>query len=162
MTELRLPVADLTAALVVRTDRTDPAAWQRLLAELRRLPSTPLHLVDDPAWADAEPRTVLASAAEQEDLCVVFLADRRTMRSPHLALLALDVAPDEDRPEDLDPAYYQDLIDQLRADPPAREFRLAPAAVGTVHGNLLVANTDFDELARWAAESPDGVLHPSS
>ncbi|MFB7947516.1 hypothetical protein ACFC6L_21680 [Kitasatospora phosalacinea] len=161
MTDLRLPVADMTAALVVRTDRTDLAAWRRLLAELRRLPNTPLHLVDDPAWADAEPRTVLASAAEQEYLSVVFLADRRTMRSPHLALLALDVAAEEeDRPEDLDPVYYQDLIDQLRADPPAREFRLAPAAVDSVHGNLLIANMDFDEFARWAAGSPDGVLRP--
>ncbi|GLW54811.1 DUF6924 domain-containing protein [Kitasatospora phosalacinea] len=70
--------------------------------------------------------------------------------------------PVEDRPGNLDPAYYQDLIDRLRTDPPAREFHLAPAAVDTVHGNLLIANTDFDELARRAAESPDGVLPPTA
>ncbi|GLW71556.1 hypothetical protein Kpho02_38550 [Kitasatospora phosalacinea] len=159
MTHLRLPVVDPSAALVVRTDRTDPAAWRRLLTELRRLPTTPLHLVDDPGWADAGPLAVLASAAGQEDLSVVFLADRRTMRSPDLALLALDTSEeDEDDPEELDPAYYQDLIDRLRADPPVREFRLVPAAVDTVHGNLFLANLGFDELARRAAESPDGVL----
>jgi hypothetical protein len=44
---------------------------------------------------------------------VVFVADRMTVQSAQRALLALNVRADEE--EDLDPMYYQELIDSAPA-----------------------------------------------
>ncbi|MFI6729589.1 hypothetical protein NRF20_42855 [Streptomyces sp. R-74717] len=76
-----------------------------------------------------------------------------TMRSADRALLACDVWAED---EDLDPKYYQELIDS----PPRREFRTAPAAVHDVHANLSIANVDFEEIAQAASDDPEGVLRP--
>ncbi|MFJ7063039.1 DUF6924 domain-containing protein [Streptomyces microflavus] len=93
-----------------------------------------VHLVDDHAWADRTPDEACDEARRDDDLCVVFLADQTAMRSPHRALLALDIA--EDERQDLDPLYYQEIIDS----PPPREFRTVPASVHDVHANLSIAN----------------------
>ncbi|GGW26521.1 hypothetical protein GCM10010381_08410 [Streptomyces xantholiticus] len=81
---------------------------------------------------------------------MVFLADGVTMRSEHRALLALDIDTEE---ADLDPAYYQELIDS----PPPREFRTAPSGVHDIHANLSIANMDFEEFAEAASADPDGL-----
>ncbi|WP_254875694.1 DUF6924 domain-containing protein [Streptomyces sp. CAI 127] len=94
----------------------------------------------------------VAAAARDEELSVVFLADEVTMRSPLRPLLALDLGADDD--EDLDPMYYQELIDS----PPPREVRVLPDAVHMVHGNLQLANVDFPEFVEDAAADPDGVV----
>jgi hypothetical protein len=75
------------------------------------------------------------------------------MRSPHHALLTLNLLHED---EDLDPMYYQELIDS----PPAREFRTAPAAVHDVHANLSIGNMDFEEFAEEALADPEGILRP--
>jgi len=147
------------AALVVRTDYDDEAAWRAVLAELAQPWGSDgyhpeVHLVDDPAWAGATPEEVLQAVDHDEYLSVVFVADGTTMRSPHRALLALDTVYED--VSDLDPAYYQELLD----DPPASRFRTAPGAVHAVHGNLDIANMDFDDFARSALEDPEGVLRP--
>ncbi|MEV7521372.1 hypothetical protein [Streptomyces sp. NPDC091371] len=150
---------DEFAALVIRTDYGEEAAWRALVEELIR-PwgregeyEADVHLVDDPAWADATPDEVLAAVGRDEELSVVFLADRVTMRSPHRALLAL-YAGSEDEEDDLDPEYYQELVE----NPPAREFRTAPAGVHDVHANLSIANLDFEDYAAAAGEDPEGVF----
>ncbi|WP_329281363.1 DUF6924 domain-containing protein [Streptomyces sp. NBC_01451] len=142
-------------ALVVRTDYGDEAAWQAVAAELAQ-PwgddgefEASVHLIDDPAWADLGPDEVLNAARRDENLSVVFLADRVTMQSVHHALLALDIAEEED--EDLDPKYYQAIIDS----PQPREFRTVPAGVHDVHANLSIANMDFAEFAEAASADPD-------
>jgi hypothetical protein len=112
-----------------------------------------VHLIDDPAWADAAPDEVLTAVRRDENLSVVFIADRVTMQSADCALLACDVWAED---EDLDPMYYQELIDS----PPPREFRTAPAAVHDVHANLSIANVDFEEFAEEASADPEGVLRP--
>ncbi|MFJ9890772.1 DUF6924 domain-containing protein [Streptomyces sp. NPDC091287] len=81
-----------------------------------------------------------------------FLADGVTMRSPLRPLLALDLGADDD--QDVDPVYYQELIDS----PPPREVRVVPDAVHMVHGNLQLANVDFPEFAEDAAADRDGVV----
>ncbi|MCX5346059.1 hypothetical protein OG315_41205 [Streptomyces atratus] len=88
---------------------------------------------------------------QQASSSVMFVADRVTMRSADRAFLACDVWAEE---EDLDPKYYQELIDS----PPRREFRTAPAAVHDVHANLSIANVDFEEIAQAAFDDPEGVL----
>ncbi|ROR45982.1 DUF6924 domain-containing protein [Kitasatospora cineracea] len=113
-----------------------------------------VHLVDDPAWAGATAGAVVAPAARDEYLDVVFVADGTAMGSVRHALLALDLA-DEEEDGDLDPVYYRELAD---SPPPVREFRVAPAAVPGVHVNLVLGNMDFQELAAIAGAGPDGVF----
>ncbi|MFE0459454.1 DUF6924 domain-containing protein [Kitasatospora sp. NPDC058965] len=160
MTELPEIIGrDEFAVLIVRTDYEDAAAWRAVVEEASR-PSglggdyeAEIHLVDDPVWAGATAEAVIAAVKRDEDLSVVFIADDTTMKSAHHALLALDLCHED---EDLDPMYYQELIDS----PPAREFRSTPAAVHGVHANLSIANVDFHEFAESALADPDGVLRP--
>ncbi|MER6441723.1 hypothetical protein ABT275_36035 [Streptomyces sp. NPDC001185] len=147
------------AALIIRTDYDDEAGWRAVVAEAS-LPwgsdgefEALVHLVDDPTWAGATPDAVLAAVSRDEQLSVVFVADGATMQSAHHALLALNLSVEE---EDLDPMYYQELIDS----PPAREFRTTPAAVHDVHANLSLANLDFEDYAEAAVADPGGVLRP--
>ncbi|MDX3643526.1 DUF6924 domain-containing protein [Streptomyces sp. MB09-02B] len=111
-----------------------------------------VHLVDDAAWANRTPDEVLNEARPDENLSVVFLADRVTMQSAHRALLALDITEDEE--EDLGPMCYQELID---SPPPPRGFRTAPAGVHDVHANLSIADMDFAEFAEAASADPDRI-----
>ncbi|MFH9396024.1 DUF6924 domain-containing protein [Streptomyces sp. NPDC017556] len=148
---------DEWAPLVIRTDYTDDVAWREVVAELERVVGgreweSPVHLVDDRRWAGVTSDEALVAAARDEELSVVFLADGVTMRSPLRPLLALDLGADDD--QDLDPVYYQELIDS----PPPREVRVVPDAVHMVHGNLQLANLDFPEFAEEAAADPDGVV----
>ncbi|MGW7094105.1 DUF6924 domain-containing protein [Streptomyces sp. NPDC054874] len=143
--------------LVIRTDYTDDSAWREVVAELGRAAGareweSPAHLVDDRRWDGVTSDEALVAAARDEELSVVFLADGVTMRSPLRPLLALDLCADDD--EDLDPVYYQELIDT----PQPREVRVVPDAVHLVHGNLQLANVDFREFAEEAAADPDGVV----
>ncbi len=150
--------ADEWVPLVIRTDYTDDAAWREVVSELRRVAEveheweSAAHLVDDRRWDGVTRDEALAAAARDEELSLVFLADGVTMRSPLRPLLALDLGADDD--EDLDPVYYQELIDS----PPPREVRVVPDAVHMVHGNLQLANVDFPEFAEEAAGDPDGVV----
>ncbi|MEU5232641.1 hypothetical protein AB0G82_25665 [Streptomyces anulatus] len=145
------------APLVIRTDCTDDVAWREVVAELERVAGgreweSPVHLVDDRRWDGVTSDEALVAAARDEELSVVFLADGVTMRSPLRPLLALDLGADDDH--DLDPVYYQELIDS----PPPREVRVLPDAVHLVHGNLQLANLDFPEFAEAAAADPEGVV----
>ncbi|RKE02889.1 DUF6924 domain-containing protein [Streptomyces sp. TLI_171] len=152
---------DEFAALIIRTDYTDEAAWRAVVEEVSR-PwgmdgeyDAEIHLVDDPVWTGATAEAVVTAVMRDEYLSVVFVADDVTMKSARHALLVLDPVH-EDEDEDLDPMYYQELIDS----PPAREFRATPAAVHEVHANLSIANMDFQEFAAAALADPDGVLRP--
>ncbi|WP_424568662.1 DUF6924 domain-containing protein [Streptomyces sp. CH-036] len=161
MREKELPEvvrADEWAPLVIRTDYTDDAAWGEIVAALARAVEgerdweAAVHLVEDRRWDGVTGDKALAAAARDEELSVVFLADEVTMRSPLRPLLALDLGADDD--EDLDPVYYQELIDS----PPPREVRVVPDDVHMVHGNLQLANVDFAEFVEDAAADPDGVV----
>ncbi|QQM47304.1 hypothetical protein JEQ17_47120 [Streptomyces liliifuscus] len=150
---------DEFAALVIRTDYGDSASWQALVRKLtqpwgeRGQFHAQVHLIDDPVWAEATPDEVIAAVRRDESLSVVFMADRVTMQSSDRALLTCDVRAED---EDLDPMYYQELIDTR----PPREFRSAPGAVHGVHANLSIANMDFEEFAEIASADPVGVLRP--
>lgn len=150
--------ADEWAPLVIRTDYTDDAAWREIVAALalavegEREWEAAVHIVEDRRWDGVTGDEALAAAARDEELSVVFLADGVTMRSPLRPLLALNLGADDD--EDLDPVYYQELIDS----PPPREVRVVPVAVHMVHGNLQLANVDFSEFVDDAAADPDRVV----
>ncbi|MEV4330962.1 hypothetical protein AB0K02_10515 [Streptomyces sp. NPDC049597] len=147
---------DEFAALIVRTAYDDEAAWQAVVTDLTR-PwgdeceyDADVHIVDDPAWTGATPDDVLAAVRGDEDLSVVFLADKVTMQCAHRGLLALAVHDGED---DVDP---------MDGDPPPREFRTVPTGVHTVHANLSIANMYFEDYAETAFTDPDGVFRSFS
>ncbi|MFJ6016749.1 DUF6924 domain-containing protein [Streptomyces sp. NPDC092952] len=150
---------DVFDVLVIRTDFSDDESWSAVVEELRRpwgpgaeFPAS-VQLVDAPAWAGATADEVLAAAVD-EDLSVVFLADRETMQSPTRALLALSTVWEDN--SELDPVYYQELIES----PEPREFRVVPAAVHGVQVELALGNVGFAECAGAASEEPDQVLRP--
>lgn len=150
---------DEFAAVVIRTDYTDEPAWQAVVADLMQSWGEDgefearVHLVDDPVWAGVAPDEIRTAVSRDETLSVVFVVDRVTVQSFQRALLALDVWGEE---EDLDPMYYQELIDS----PLPREFRTCPAAVHDVHANLSLGNLYFEEFAEAASLDPEGVLMP--
>lgn len=145
------------AALVVRTDYTDDRAWRDVSAELMkpwgdRPYDAEVHFVDDPAWAGATVDEVLAAVRADEDLAVVFLADRTTLRAGGHALLAVTTLT---RQECLDDEDYERLTEF------GREFRTVPAGVHGIHANLSIGNLGFEEYAGWAHDDPEGILRPS-
>ncbi|MFG2570906.1 DUF6924 domain-containing protein [Streptomyces sp. NPDC048567] len=150
---------DLFDALVIRTDFSDDEAWNAVVGELQR-PWGPsgefaaaVQLVDAPAWSGATADEVLAALVD-EDLVVVFLADRGTMQSPVRALLAVSAVWED--VSGLDPVYYRELIES----PEPREFRALPAAVHGVQVDLALGNGDFAEYAAEASAEPDQLLRP--
>ncbi|MFB6818889.1 hypothetical protein ACFCV8_30555 [Streptomyces sp. NPDC056347] len=150
---------DLFDVLVIRTDFSDDEAWNAVVGELQR-PWGPsgefaaaVQLVDAPAWSGATADEVLAAVVDEE-LLVVFLADRGTMKSPARALLALSTVWED--VSGLDPVHYQELIES----PEPRKFRAVPASVHGVQVDLALGNVDFAEYAGAASAEPDQVLRP--
>ncbi|MFL1380091.1 MULTISPECIES: DUF6924 domain-containing protein [unclassified Nocardiopsis] len=140
------------AALVVRTDYGDEAAWSEVRARLESLPydglDTFFHFVDAPEWAGASADDVRAALAGDKEVPVAFLADAATMADPGLRpLLALYIYDGEEEQEELD----------LLAET-GPEFRTVPEEVFSIHVNLEIANMDFQEFADSAADAPGGVL----
>ncbi|MFC8226091.1 DUF6924 domain-containing protein [Streptomyces sp. NPDC057287] len=132
---------DLFDVVVIRTDFSDDESWNAaVVGELGR-PWGPggefparVQLVDASAWSGATAVQVLA-AAVNEDLSVLFLADRETMRSPERALPALSTNWEDE--SELDPVYYQVLIESGAAahlTGPASGTRPVPAKGGPRRG----------------------------
>lgn len=147
-------------ALVIRTDFSDDESWAVVVGELclswgpdGAFPAR-VQVVDAPVWSGVTADEVLAAVDEDEYLSVVFVADRYTMESPARGVLALSTVWEDEG--DLDPVYYQELIES----PEPREFRAAPAAVHAVHVNVTLGNMGFAEFAATASAEPDRVLRP--
>ncbi|KDN86321.1 DUF6924 domain-containing protein [Kitasatospora cheerisanensis] len=132
----RLPPAR-GAALLVRTDFTDSAAWHRL----RRTVATPsaegftpvVAEVDDPAFAGLGVAALTARLPPDHGAPLLVLADRRALADPELPLLAADLR-----------------------DPAAPALRVAAAALWSVENNLSLANLDYADFLR--AAGADGVF----
>ncbi|MFI1398130.1 DUF6924 domain-containing protein [Streptomyces sp. NPDC020681] len=141
-------------ALVIRTDYSDGAAWQQVVLGLRQPwgdedPSEPsCHLVNDPAWAGADADEVLAALPQDlhETLHeVVFLADGHTIQGEQ-TLLAVSTDPDmEDRDAEVPGLGF------------TRRFRILPAAVAEMVGNLAIANMSFEDFAGSAYDDPEQI-----
>ncbi|MFF9204371.1 DUF6924 domain-containing protein [Streptomyces sp. NPDC014986] len=134
-------------ALVVRTDYHDDQAWQDVAAALMEHDAH-VHFINDPAWAGATVDEVLTAVRADEDLAVVFLADRTTMQAEHHALLAITTLTREECEDDED---YEQLTEF------GREFRTTPAGVHDVFANLSIGNLGFEEYAAWAHDDPEGI-----
>ncbi|MFE2061607.1 DUF6924 domain-containing protein [Streptomyces sp. NPDC059467] len=144
-------------ALVVRIDYDDDCAWQDVTAALLEpwgdgAYEACVHFVDDPAWADAPLDHILPVVSADENLPVVFLADRTTMRAEDHPLLAVTTLT---REECLDDEDYEQLTEF------GTEFRTTPAGVHDVHANLSIGNLGFEEYAAWAHDSAKGIYRSS-
>ncbi|MEU0628936.1 hypothetical protein [Streptomyces sp. NPDC005989] len=143
-------------ALVVRTDYDDDRAWRDLAATLMepwgdRQYEAHIHFINDPVWAGANADEVLTAVSADEDLSVVFLADRVSMRAEHHPLLAVTLLTMEECADEED---YGQLTEF------GREFRTIPAGVHEVHANLSIGNLGFEEFAAWAHDDPEGIYRP--
>lgn len=156
-----------TDKLLVRTHFGDDAAWQAVLAagleswgddgdqDEEGFEST-TYPVDDPALAGWSTEQVREAVAEQDpDLRVLFVADEETMRSPHRALLAVNM---DDEPNFMDQGEYgTEHVTEF-----GRQFRIVPRHASGVHVNLWLANMDFTDWSHTASANPDGVFHDFS
>lgn len=144
---------DELAVLVVRTDYHDDQAWQVVTAALMepwgdRPYEAHVHFIDDPAWAGAAVDEALDAIRADENLPVVFLADRTTMQAESHPLLAVTTLTRKDCLDDED---YEQLTEF------GREFRTVPAGVHDVHANLDIGNLGFEEYAGWAHDDPERI-----
>ncbi|MFE4698927.1 DUF6924 domain-containing protein [Streptomyces sp. NPDC056738] len=144
---------DELAVLVVRTDYHDDQAWRVVAAALMepwgdRPYEAHVHFIDDPAWAEATVDEALNAIRLDENLPVVFLADRTTMQAESHPLLAVTTLTREDCLDDED---YEQLTEF------GREFRTTPAGVHDVHANLDIGNLGFEEYAAWAHDDPERI-----
>ncbi|WP_406407536.1 DUF6924 domain-containing protein [Streptomyces sp. NBC_01643] len=140
-------------ALVVRTDYQDDQAWQHVVAALMepsgdRQYEAHVHFIDDPAWAGATVDEVLTVVCTDDNLTIVFLADRTTMQAESHALLAVTTMTREECVDDED---YEQLTEF------GREFRTLPAGIHDVHANLSIGNLGFEEYAAWAHDDPERI-----
>lgn len=124
------------AALVLRTDFSDDAAWDAVCAasaaESLEGFMADLSFVSDPAFAGmtVEQVAALTTASYRTFL---FIVDHVTVTDPEMPLVAVDMH-----------------------DEPGRWFRVVPGRVWSVENNLSLANMDFREFAAHA--DPDSVF----
>ncbi|MCX5214689.1 hypothetical protein OG689_36455 [Kitasatospora sp. NBC_00240] len=139
------------AALIIRTDFSDEAAW-RAVCTASSQPwgdgdyEPVVHLVDDPVWAGAAADDVIAAVSADEELSVVFLADHITMRHQEYALLAVAVLTRDACVSDEEFEAYGGSV------------RVVPAGIHDIHANLLIANLDFADVAEAARIDPAGIF----
>lgn len=121
----RLPDSNL--ALVVRTDFSDDAGWDRICREIE----TPVgdfrayvSFVNDRVFEGLTPDELLAVARNSGYRTFLFVVDEEALRSPEHGILVID------------------LIHE-----PGRTFRTIPSEMWAVENNLSLANMDFSEFA---------------
>ncbi|MGY4920445.1 DUF6924 domain-containing protein [Streptomyces sp. 900116325] len=142
---------DRDAALIIRTDYRDEQAWTAVKEELMRSWGDGdfepyVHIADDPKWGGCTSAQILSAAVADEELSVVFLADRDSMRDGPLTLLAVAVLAREECDSD----------EEFEAD--GGEFRTVPAGVHEIHANLMIANLSFGDFKEAAEQGPQGTF----
>lgn len=142
---------DRDAALIIRTDYSDEQAWTAVKAELMKSCGDGdfdpyLHIADDPQWTGCTSAQIHSAASVDEELSVVFLADRDSMRDYPVTLVAVAVLTREECDSD----------EEFEAD--GGEFRTVPAGVHEIHANLMIANLSFGEFKDAAEEDPQGTF----
>jgi hypothetical protein len=132
------PLPRSQAALVIRTDFSDHAAWEAIGAAILQLTKegfgAQVEFVDDAAYRDLTKEQLLNLVPEGEERpFFLMVVDAVTVRSPDHPVLVVDLWRE-----------------------PGREFRAVPAAVQSIENNLSIANMDFAEFADAVGE--DGIF----
>jgi hypothetical protein len=127
-----------TQALVLRTDFTDEAGWERVYAAIT-LPEPVdgfrayVECVSDLAFEGITPQQVLDLLPADFPHTFLFIVDAQTLTHAETPVLVLDSAAER-----------------------GRTFRVIPAAIWGVENNLTLANMDFKEFAE--AVNADGIF----
>ncbi|MFG2779507.1 DUF6924 domain-containing protein [Streptomyces prunicolor] len=142
---------DRDAALIIRTDYHDEQAWAAVRAELMRSWGDGdfepyVHIADDPKWVGYTSAQILSAALTDDELSVVFLADRDSMSDGPVTLLAVAVLAREECDSD----------EEFEAD--GGEFRTVPAGVHEIHANLMIANLSFGDFKEAAEQDPQDTF----
>ena len=127
-----------TDALVLRTDFSDPFAWESIQAEVRAPAEFQAHVefVSDREFDGAPVADLLALIPDDRELYphdFLFVVDRTTVEQREHPVLVVDLG--EER---------------------GRCFRVAPSELWGVENNLSISNMDFAEFAD--AVDDDGVF----
>ena len=130
------PIPDTQNALVLRTDFSDPVAWEAIRAAIQQPVGSfqaYVEFVSDPAYDWITTAQVLALIPQGSNHTFIFIVDRIALSQPDHPILVVD------------------LYDQ-----PGRTFRVIPAEMWGVENNLSIANMDFEEFAD--AVDQDGIF----
>lgn len=125
-------------ALVLRTDFSDPDAWDDVRAEIQQSVGllrfrAYVEFLDDMEYANITKEQLIKLIPEDYNHSFIIVADRRAMSQPEHPLLIIDLF-----------------------DKPARDFRAVPKQIQSIENNLSIANMDFEEFADSVDE--DGVF----
>ncbi|WAE76280.1 hypothetical protein OUQ99_14865 [Streptomonospora nanhaiensis] len=125
-------------ALIIRTDHTDDAVWEAVVAEVRApVPDGAFRqegeeeefyhayvdVLDDPRYAGATTEQILSLVPRDYEHNFLIIADRTTMGDPRHPLLLVDLY-----------------------DEPGLSFRAVPVAIQAIENNLSIANMDFSDF----------------
>ena len=123
-------------ALVLRTDFSDDAAWEKVCTAIREPVGefrANVDCISDRAYDGLTVEQLLALAKQGPDRTFAFLVDGAALTRPDHPILVVDLG-----------------------DEPGRTFRVIPSEMWGVENNLSLANMDFHEFADNA--DPDGVF----
>ncbi|MFE2876497.1 DUF6924 domain-containing protein [Streptomyces roseus] len=105
-----------------------------------------VHIAVDPEWAGRTSAQIVSAAFAYEDLSVVFLADRDSMRDGPITLPAVATLAREECGSD----------EEFAAE--GGEFRTVPAGVHEIHANLIIASPSFGDFKQAAEQDPQGTF----
>ncbi len=114
-------------ALLIRTDFSDPTAWQQLIAAVSE-PGDPfifnMEIVDDNANNSASVEQLMSALPEDYPHTFMVVADKIAISQPDYPLLVAD------------------LLEQRGS-----QFRAVAACVASIDNNLSIGNMGFEEFA---------------
>lgn len=121
---------------LVRTDFSNESVWQKIVETLSQESEdgfrADVHIVDDPAFHDANIGIIAEKIRKANAHSLVFVVDARTVGDEEHTVLCINV------------------------DNPSRGLRVVLSALWAVENNLSIANMDFDDFVE--AADPDGVF----
>jgi hypothetical protein len=125
-------------ALVLRTDFSNQAAWEKICRTIREPVGdlnflANIEFLDDREYADISKGQLLKLIPRNYNHSFIIVADRTAISHPDHPLLIIDL-------------YERS----------GHEFRAIPSQVQGIENNLSIANMDFEELAEAVDE--DGVF----
>jgi len=132
------PIPATENALVLRTDFSDQAAWDRICAAIRKPVSifrfhANVEFLDEPQYANITKDQLLKLIPPNYNHSFIIVADQTAISQPDHPLLIIDL-------------YERS----------GNEFRSIPSQIQGIENNLSIANMDFEEFSESIDE--DGIF----
>ena len=132
------PIPATENALVLRTDFSDQAAWDRICAAIRKPVSifrfhANVEFLDEPQYANIPKDQLLRLIPPNYNHSFIIVADQTAISQPDHPLLIIDL-------------YERS----------GNEFRSIPSQIQGIENNLSIANMDFEEFSESIDE--DGIF----